>query len=100
MPDKESSIRWRHGRTSLGPKPVSHARFGDDVVWARRVSLQLSSQVADIHPQKMLGIFVVRATPYLTHQLTMSKELVRMDNKRLEQTVLSRRKLHLFIAEA
>ena len=79
----------------LGSESVSHARFGDDVLRARRVGLQFSSQVADIHSQQMLDIFVVRATPHLTHQLTMSKKLVRMDNKRFEQTVLSRRKLHL-----
>src|SRR4029079_4794129 len=47
----------------------------------------------------MLRVFVVCATPHLAKQLTMGKELVCMDHKSLKQTVLSRRKLYLFLAE-
>ena len=72
----------------LGPQPVSHPRFGDDVADSDRIDLQFVPQVAESYPQKMHCVLILSGAPELVDQLIVGSYPVGMMNQYLQQVIL------------
>src|SRR5579884_3694544 len=89
------------GLRRLGPLPlavvdeaIAQPALRQDVLWVRRVGLDLLAQVSDVQPNVMLFLAIFVA-PNLRQQRLVRKDSARIGNQMVQQPVFGRRKLHL-----
>jgi hypothetical protein len=81
-----------------GPQTISDSRFGYDVLRARRIRFEFTSQVADVHPKKVHFIFVADPSPNVPDDLPVRENSVGMVDQGLEYVLFCGCKLDGLLA--